>query len=93
MESPKRLESLDALRGFDMLLICGLGMTVIGFCQLFPGGSDCWLANQFRHVKWEGLALWDTIFPLFVRSRSPGSANAAIRHGAYMAASSGGLPP
>ena len=66
MESPQRLESLDALRGFDMLLICGLGMTVIGFCQLFPGGSDWWLANQFRHVKWEGLALWDTIFPLFV---------------------------
>lgn len=61
-----RLESLDALRGFDMLLISGLGMTIIGFCKLFPGGSLNWLADQFRHVNWDGLVLWDTVFPLFV---------------------------
>ena len=66
MEKGNHLESLDALRGFDMLLISGVGMTAIGFCLLFPGGGDSWIANQFRHAKWEGLSLWDTIFPLFI---------------------------
>ena len=61
-----RLLSIDALRGFDMLLISGLGMALSGFCRLFPGGAESWVARQFRHVKWEGLAFWDTIFPLFI---------------------------
>lgn len=62
----KRLESLDVLRGFDMVWIVGLSWAVTGFCRLFPGGADSWLAMQFRHVPWEGLAFYDTIFPLFV---------------------------
>lgn len=62
----KRLESLDALRGFDMIWILGLEWTVRGFCKLFPGGPDWWFENQFHHVKWDGLAFFDTIFPLFV---------------------------
>lgn len=66
MEKNDHLESLDALRGFDMMLISGVGMTTLGFCLLFPGGGDCWIANQFKHAKWEGLSLWDTIFPLFI---------------------------
>ena len=66
MNESRRIESLDALRGFDMLLISGLGMTLSGLCLLFPGGGDSWMAQQLRHVKWEGLALWDTIFPLFI---------------------------
>ena len=62
----KRLRSLDALRGFDMIWIIGLEWTVRGFCKLFPGGPDWWFEHQFHHVKWEGLAFFDTIFPLFV---------------------------
>ena len=65
-EHTRRIESLDALRGFDMLLISGLGMVLSGFCRLFPDGAESWVAQQFRHVKWEGLAFWDTIFPLFI---------------------------
>lgn len=61
-----RLESLDTLRGLDMMLITGLGMTIIGFSKLFKGGSLVWLADLFRHVNWDGLVLWDTVFPLFV---------------------------
>jgi predicted acyltransferase len=62
----KRLLSIDTLRGMDMLLIMGLGPLIIRICELFPGGGDCWLASQFHHVDWNGLAIQDMIFPLFL---------------------------
>ncbi|MCQ2390193.1 MAG: DUF5009 domain-containing protein [Kiritimatiellae bacterium] len=62
----KRLASIDALRGFDMIWILGLEWTVRGFCKLFPGGTGWWFEKQFHHVAWDGLAFFDTIFPLFV---------------------------
>jgi len=63
---PRRLESLDALRGFDMLMIMGLAPLVTALCVLFGWGGDCALAQQFRHVEWNGLRFEDTIFPLFL---------------------------
>ena len=62
----KRLESLDALRGFDMLFIMGLATLVYNLCCLFPNGGESWLAHQMQHVPWHGLAHHDTIFPLFL---------------------------
>ncbi len=62
----KRLKSLDALRGFDMIWILGLEWTVRGLCRLVPGWQGGWLDMQVRHVPWEGLAFFDTIFPLFI---------------------------
>lgn len=62
----KRLESLDALRGFDMMFIMGVASLVIAICGLFPGGADCWLARQMDHTSWNGLTHHDTIFPLFI---------------------------
>ena len=62
----ERLVSLDALRGFDMLFIMGLSSLVIAVCSLFPDGADCWLATTMKHVKWNGFAHHDTIFPLFL---------------------------
>ena len=62
----KRLDSLDALRGFDMIWILGLEMAVRGLCRLVPGWEGGWLDLQVRHVAWDGLAFYDTIFPLFV---------------------------
>ena len=62
----RRLMSLDALRGFDMLLIMGLGSVMTGLCALLGCGTDCFLARQFEHVEWNGLRLEDTIFPLFL---------------------------
>lgn len=62
----KRLESLDALRGFDMLMIMGLGNLVIALCSWLGWGTDCALARQFEHVEWNGLRFEDTIFPLFL---------------------------
>ena len=62
----KRLASLDALRGFDMIWLIGLTLAIRGLFALFPGGTGCWFERQFHHVAWDGLAFFDTIFPLFV---------------------------
>ena len=62
----KRLLSIDTLRGLDMLMIMGLGPLIISLCNLFPGGSDSWLADQMHHVDWNGLAILDMVFPLFL---------------------------
>lgn len=66
MTNNKRLASLDALRGFDMLFIMGFSSLVVAICNLFPGGGDCFIARQMEHVNWAGLRHHDTIFPLFL---------------------------
>ena len=62
----RRVQALDALRGFDMIWIVGLALAMRGFCKLFDGGQNWWFEHQFHHVPWDGLAFYDTIFPLFV---------------------------
>lgn len=66
MDTQKRLASLDTLRGFDMMFIMGVASLIVAICQLFPGGGECWLAQQMYHVGWDGLHHHDTIFPLFL---------------------------
>lgn len=59
-----RLDSLDVLRGFDMFFITGGAAMIVGLCAAL---NCCpWLAQQMRHVDWQGLAHHDTIFPLFL---------------------------
>ena len=62
----KRLLSLDALRGLDMLMITGLGPLLISLCVALGFGENCWLATQLHHVPWEGFQIEDGIFPLFL---------------------------
>jgi predicted acyltransferase len=63
---PARLESLDALRGFDMLWIIG-GETII---QTLAKASDSSFLNvlskQMTHVRWDGFHFFDLIMPLFL---------------------------
>lgn len=66
MKPGERLQSLDALRGFDMFFIMGFASLVVAVCALFPGGKDCWLAVQMGHAAWDGFQHHDTIFPLFL---------------------------
>ena len=61
-----RLESLDAIRGFDMLWISGLGLVVSAVGAFLPGGRESWLSVQMEHVPWNGLHLMDMVYPLFV---------------------------
>lgn len=61
-----RVESIDVLRGFDMIFIIGLSSLVINLCIALGFGAKCWLAKQMVHPPWIGLAHHDTIFPLFL---------------------------
>lgn len=60
----ERLLSLDALRGFNMLWIIGLGVLVSRLSN--AGALPEWAGNQMNHVFWGGFHFEDLIFPLFV---------------------------
>lgn len=62
----ERLDSLDALRGFDMMFIMGMGALITAVCTLFSGGNDCWVVTTLEHCEWDGLHFIDTVFPLFL---------------------------
>ena len=49
-----------------MLFIMGFSGFVIALCKLSDSAFAGWLAEQMRHVEWNGLAHHDTIFPLFL---------------------------
>lgn len=66
IDTNKRLASLDAVRGFDMLFIMGFATLVCAICRLFPNGTESWIYHQMYHVPWDGLRHHDTIFPLFI---------------------------
>lgn len=63
-KSPRteRLVSLDAYRGFIMLLLISHGF---GFSVLKDHPGWEWLASQVDHVAWEGCSFWDLIQPAF----------------------------
>ena len=66
-EKSARLLSLDAFRGADMLCILGLDALARALTGAFPQNAFCVaLRQQFAHVPWEGLALYDCVFPAFV---------------------------
>ncbi len=62
----KRLESLDALRGFDMFWIIGGGAIFAGLSNIFPGTLTQGINEQLTHVPWQGFRFWDLIMPLFL---------------------------
>lgn len=64
--SSKRLESLDALRGFDLFFLVALGPLMHSLART----ANVELLNEsmwvFSHVSWEGFSPWDLIMPLFL---------------------------
>ena len=62
----RRLKSLDALRGFDMLLLVGIGGVLESLPKLWDNAVFRAIANQCDHTEWHGFHLWDLIFPLFI---------------------------
>lgn len=62
-EPQKRLQSLDALRGFDMFWITGGGMLSIALSKIT---GIKWMETQMHHAHWEGFHFEDLIFPLFM---------------------------
>ncbi len=63
---PQRLASLDAFRGFTMLLMASESLGIPQVARQFPE-SRFWqaLAYQFDHAEWVGGGLWDMIQPSF----------------------------
>lgn len=64
---PQRLVSLDAYRGFVMLLMASDSLSIPRVAQSFKD-SSVWsfLAYQTEHVDWIGCSLWDLIQPSFM---------------------------
>jgi predicted acyltransferase len=62
----KRLESLDALRGFDMFWIIGGYWIFFSFHEIFQSPVTQFIQRQLQHVEWEGFRFWDLIMPLFL---------------------------
>ena len=65
-----RLLSLDVFRGVVMLLLILFDAPHDWTSPIMQSqGGDSWagaIVNQFRHVEWQGLALWDMIQPAFM---------------------------
>ncbi len=61
-----RLQSLDVLRGFDMLWIVGGGSLIAAWAKGTNWGWMNVLAAQLEHVSWEGFRFEDLIFPMFM---------------------------
>ena len=64
--APKRLNSLDALRGFDMFWIMGGESIFVSLAALTGWPVFNWFATQLEHVPWHGFVFYDMIFPLFL---------------------------
>ena len=62
----ERLQSLDVLRGFDMLWIVGGGSLIAAWAKGTNWGWMNVLAAQLEHVSWEGFHFEDLIFPMFM---------------------------
>jgi predicted acyltransferase len=63
---PRRLLSIDALRGFDMLLIAGGGAFLVRLEGKTGLSWVDWMAGQLEHPAWNGFTFYDFIFPLFL---------------------------
>lgn len=62
----QRLESLDALRGFDLFFLVALGPFMHALAR---AANVAWLNEcmwGFSHVAWVGFSPWDLIMPLFL---------------------------
>jgi predicted acyltransferase len=61
-----RLVSMDAYRGFVMLLMASEGLRIAGWVR-DTHASGIWqkIAAQTDHVEWRGCVLWDLIQPSF----------------------------
>lgn len=65
--SPSRLDSLDMLRGLDMLILVIIHPIIMALSGALPDNPVVkWLAYQSSHVEWEGLTVHDLIMPLFM---------------------------
>lgn len=63
-KKPPRLESLDALRGFDLFVLTMLGPVMHTWLGHKPAGA--WFVAHWTHAPWSGFLAWDLVMPLFM---------------------------
>ncbi len=61
-----RLASLDALRGFDLLMLVAVDRIVFKLQPLINAGWYDTFLQGFTHKEWEGFSPWDLVMPLFM---------------------------
>jgi predicted acyltransferase len=61
-----RLQSLDALRGLDMLFLVGISGVLAALGKAYDNRVCNFLAGQIQHTHWHGFHLLDLVFPLFI---------------------------
>ncbi len=64
--NPERLRSVDALRGFDMLLIVGGADIVRALDSPLHSPLTAAINVQLDHAEWAGFHFWDIVMPLFL---------------------------
>ena len=62
----KRLESLDALRGFDLFCLVALSKIVGEIAEVVDKPWMSSVMECFTHKTWEGFSPWDLVMPLFM---------------------------
>ena len=66
MNSPRRLESLDALRGMDLLFLVAISDIMEELAEVIDTPWMAAVMECFTHKKWEGFSPWDLVMPLFM---------------------------
>jgi predicted acyltransferase len=68
VKGDQRLVSLDAYRGFIMLVMASGGLGIYEVARKSFPDSEVWttLGYHFHHVSWLGCAFWDLIQPSFM---------------------------
>lgn len=66
LNPPKRITSIDALRGFTMFWIIGGDRIMRSLPELSNNIFFTTLDQQLRHVEWIGFHFYDLIFPMFL---------------------------
>lgn len=89
-ENTRRLQSLDALRGLDTALIIGLSVVLWSMYSACPNAFWAEMRYQMGHAPWEGLRVYDLIFPIFVYLAGI-SINFSVRKQMSLGAGSGRL--
>ncbi len=62
----RRLESLDALRGFDLLFLVAISDIMEELAEVIDTPWMAAVMECFTHKKWEGFSPWDLVMPLFM---------------------------
>ena len=72
LPAPRRVASVDALRGFAMFWIIGADGAAKALAEMLSGKGTILstagkiIGEQFEHAEWEGLRFYDLVFPLFI---------------------------